>query len=35
MEDLQAVDGVGETLARALREGLARIAEASLLERYI
>ncbi|MDR1295236.1 MAG: hypothetical protein LBK59_09860 [Bifidobacteriaceae bacterium] len=35
MEDLQGVAGVGELLARAIREGLSRIAETSILERYI
>jgi diadenylate cyclase len=35
VEDLQAVDGVGETRARGVREGLSRLAEASLLERYV
>ncbi|WP_189170743.1 DNA integrity scanning diadenylate cyclase DisA [Pilimelia anulata] len=35
VEDLQAVDGVGETRARGVREGLSRLAEASILERYI
>jgi diadenylate cyclase len=35
VEDLQAVDGVGEARARGLREGLSRLAEASILERYV
>jgi diadenylate cyclase len=35
IDDLQAVDGVGETRARSVREGLSRLAESSLLERYI
>jgi diadenylate cyclase len=35
VDDLQAVDGVGETRARGVREGLSRLAEASLLERYV
>jgi diadenylate cyclase len=35
VEDLQAVDGVGETRARSVREGLSRLAEASILERYV
>ncbi|HEY8474609.1 MAG TPA: DNA integrity scanning diadenylate cyclase DisA [Natronosporangium sp.] len=35
VEDLQAVDGVGETRARGIREGLSRLAEASILERYV
>lgn len=33
--DLQAVDGVGETRARSVREGLSRLAESSILERYV
>lgn len=35
VDDLQAVDGVGETRARGVREGLSRLAEASILERYV
>jgi diadenylate cyclase len=35
VEDLQAVDGVGDTRARSIREGLSRLAEASILERYV
>ncbi|MFC6007710.1 DNA integrity scanning diadenylate cyclase DisA [Angustibacter luteus] len=35
LEDLQAVDGVGEGRARAVREGLSRLAESSILERYV
>ncbi|HEX6501210.1 MAG TPA: DNA integrity scanning diadenylate cyclase DisA [Micromonosporaceae bacterium] len=35
VEDLQAVDGVGDTRARSVREGLSRLAEASILERYV
>ena len=34
-EDLQAVDGVGDARARGVREGLSRLAEASILERYV
>ncbi len=34
-DDLQAVDGVGELRARAIREGLSRMAESSILERYV
>jgi diadenylate cyclase len=34
VEDLQLVDGVGETRARAVREALSRLAEASILDRY-
>ncbi len=33
-EDLMAVDGVGEARARTVREGVARLAESSILERY-
>jgi diadenylate cyclase len=35
VEDLQAVDGVGDARARSVREGLSRLAEASILERYV
>lgn len=35
VEDLQAVDGVGENRARSVREGLSRLAESSILERYV
>ena len=35
VEDLQAVDGVGDARARTVREGLSRLAEASILERYV
>ncbi|MDS1271723.1 DNA integrity scanning diadenylate cyclase DisA [Lipingzhangella sp. LS1_29] len=34
VDDLQAVDGVGETRARAVRDGLNRLAESFMLERY-
>ncbi|NHN55339.1 DNA integrity scanning protein DisA [Calidifontibacter sp. DB0510] len=34
-DELLAVDGVGDLRARAVREGLARLAESSLLERYV
>ena len=34
LEDLMQVEGVGETRARAVREGLSRLAETSILERY-
>jgi diadenylate cyclase len=34
LDDLMQVDGVGEARARAVREGLSRLAEASILERY-
>ena len=35
IDDLQAVEGVGETRARTVREGLSRLAESSILERYV
>jgi diadenylate cyclase len=35
VEDLQTVEGVGEARARGVREGLSRLAEASILERYV
>jgi len=34
VDDLQTVEGVGETRAKAVREGLSRLAESSILERY-
>ncbi|MGI8722075.1 MAG: DNA integrity scanning diadenylate cyclase DisA [Geodermatophilaceae bacterium] len=34
-EDLQTVDGVGEARARSIREGLSRLAENSILDRYV
>ena len=34
VEDLQVVDGVGETRARAVREAISRMAEVSIIERY-
>lgn len=34
-DDLMAVDGVGENRARVVREGLSRLAESSILERYV
>lgn len=34
VEELRDVEGVGETRARAIRESLSRLAEASLAERY-
>jgi len=33
--DLVEVDGVGESRARAIKDGLARLAETSILERYV
>ena len=35
VDDLQSVDGVGENRARTVREGLSRLAESSILERYV
>ncbi len=35
VDDLQTVDGVGENRARSVREGLSRLAESSILERYV
>jgi diadenylate cyclase len=35
VDELQAVDGVGESRARTVREGLSRMAESSILERYV
>ena len=34
VEDLQAVEGVGETRARAVREAISRLAEVSIIDRY-
>ncbi len=34
-EDLMQVEGVGELRARSVREGLSRLAESSILDRYI
>ncbi len=34
-DDLMAVEGVGEQRARAVREGMSRLAESSILERYV
>ena len=33
--DLTEVEGVGEVRARAIKEGLSRLAETSILERYV
>mgnify|MGYP006267240405 FL=1 len=33
-DDLQAVEGVGDTRARSIRDGLSRIAESALMERF-
>lgn len=35
LDDLQAVDGVGDLRARGVREGLSRLAESTILERYV
>jgi diadenylate cyclase len=35
IDDLQVVEGVGDTRARSVREGLSRLAESSILERYV
>lgn len=35
IDDLMRVEGVGEQRARAVREGLSRLAESSILERYV
>ncbi|HET7173120.1 MAG TPA: DNA integrity scanning diadenylate cyclase DisA [Nocardioidaceae bacterium] len=35
IDDLQAVDGVGDTRARSVREGLSRLAESSIVDRYV
>ena len=35
IEDLQTVDGVGDLRARGVRDGLSRLAESSILERYV
>jgi diadenylate cyclase len=32
--DLEEVGGVGEARARSVKEGLSRLAEASILDRY-
>jgi diadenylate cyclase len=34
LDELDAVDGVGETRARLVKDGLSRLAEASILDRY-
>jgi diadenylate cyclase len=35
VEDLQRVEGIGASHARSVREGLSRLAESALLERYV
>ncbi len=34
IDDLDDVEGVGETRARAIKEGLSRLAESSIMDRY-
>jgi diadenylate cyclase len=34
VDDLDDVEGVGEVRAQAIKEGLARLAETSILDRY-
>jgi diadenylate cyclase len=34
LSELEKVDGVGQTRATSVKEGLARLAEASIFERY-
>jgi diadenylate cyclase len=34
LDDLDEVEGVGETRARSIKEGLSRLAESSILDRY-
>ncbi|MEE8601656.1 DNA integrity scanning diadenylate cyclase DisA [Euzebya tangerina] len=34
IDDLGTIDGIGEARARSIKEGLARLAESSILERY-
>ncbi|HEX9968738.1 MAG TPA: helix-hairpin-helix domain-containing protein, partial [Acidimicrobiales bacterium] len=34
IDDLDDVDGVGDVRARAIKEGLSRLAETSILDRY-
>lgn len=35
IQDLDEVEGVGETRARAIKDGLSRLAETSILDRYV
>jgi len=35
VDELLAVEGIGEQRARAVREGMSRLAESSILERYV
>jgi len=34
VEDLQAVEGVGDSRARSVREAISRLADASIIDRY-
>ena len=34
VDDLDEVEGVGEVRARAIKDGLSRLAETSILDRY-
>jgi diadenylate cyclase len=34
IEELDDISGVGESRARAIKEGLSRLAETSILDRY-
>jgi diadenylate cyclase len=34
-EELQKIEGIGETRARSIRNGLSKITEAALLERLL
>jgi diadenylate cyclase len=35
IDDLQSVDGIGELRAKNVREGLSRLAESTILDRYV
>ncbi len=35
VEDLNQVAGIGSSHARSVREGLSRLAESSIMERYV
>jgi diadenylate cyclase len=34
VEELEAIDGLGEARARAVREAISRLADASIIDRY-
>jgi diadenylate cyclase len=34
LDELDDVEGIGEARARSIKEGIARLAESSILERY-